>query len=838
MLPQAGTGAAQTTSTSLQPPSVRRDNQRSMHSTQPYSARPTGRIRPLLIIALLGLLAAAYVTADWWIGIPATESARYVGRQSCVQCHQEQIQAWTGSDHDLAMDRATAETVLGDFHDAELQHHGITSKMFRRDGRYLVRTEGPDGQMSDFPIKYVFGYDPLQQYLVEFDRQPDMPDEENARLQVLRISWDTHKGRWFYLDPPDVQEKLAPGDPLHWTGSAQNWNHMCADCHSTNVRKNFDVRSRRYHTTFSEIDVSCESCHGPASQHVQMATSWSPFWDRRLGYGLRRLKGQDNDSQIDACAACHSRRRVFHANDGLHDRFYDCFENELLGPNTYYADGQIRDEVYVYGSFTQSKMYHKGVRCSDCHDPHSTRLKATGNQLCTSCHTAHSADRYDTPAHHHHRPGEPGSGCADCHMPQTPFMKVDLRADHSIRVPRPDLSVSLGTPNACTGCHLDASRLPESLRSDGSLQHYADWLEAARTGNQPIAEEVQRTDKWSLEKCREWFPVKQRVDFAPALDAAWHGKPRAVPLLEKVVGDRSLPAIARASSLSQLGFLAPDRVAAAARRPLRDSSPQLRSTAATALQFQPPAVLLESVQPLLNDQVRLVRTEAARVMAHLPATMLKPRYRQARDAALTEYREGLLINADQAGSHMALGILAERMGHVEQAIEAYRTAIHVQPDVAGPRSNLATLLERMGKGAEAARLRAEELSLLQRDAALAPNHPAVQYRYGLALYLNGHLEQSVTVLKRACQLDPTNLDYRVALTLLLERLQHWPEALESARQLRHLAPQNAQFQQIEQQIFQQSGGAATGRSAADAPPLPHGSSSGQPDEPPRRVTPP
>src|SRR5690606_24502038 len=217
---------------------------------------------------------------------------------------------------------------------------GVVSRLFRDGERYMIHTEGPDGEMADFEIKYVFGVSPLQQYMVEFDRTDDMADSEIARLQVLRISWDTLAKKWFYLPPPDVKEKLAPDDDLHWTGIAQRWNNMCADCHSTNLRKNYDPHSGRYRTTFSEIDVSCETCHGPGGAHVKLASSRSLFWDRKLGYGLPDLKSTDNNVQIDACAPCHSRRRIVHPDYRPGQSLYECFANEPLQETTYHCDGQ------------------------------------------------------------------------------------------------------------------------------------------------------------------------------------------------------------------------------------------------------------------------------------------------------------------------------------------------------------------------------------------------------------------------------------------------------------------------------------------------------------------
>ncbi|MCH7599357.1 MAG: hypothetical protein IH973_06340, partial [Myxococcales bacterium] len=235
------------------------------------SDRPAaGRFRPASHLAWLVVVATSAI-----VSIAASpgraELPTHLGGAACAQCHPKEAREWTGSHHDLAMQPANESTVKGNFNDASHTHQGITTLFFRRGPKFMVHTEGPDGKLSDFEVKYVFGVEPLQQYMVEFDRPADMPKDQIARLQVLRISWDTENKRWFYLSPPDVDEKLSPDDDLHWTGIAQRWNTMCAECHSTNLQKNFDAERRVYRTTFTEIDVSCEACHGPGSTHIQLA---------------------------------------------------------------------------------------------------------------------------------------------------------------------------------------------------------------------------------------------------------------------------------------------------------------------------------------------------------------------------------------------------------------------------------------------------------------------------------------------------------------------------------------------------------------------------------------
>jgi tetratricopeptide (TPR) repeat protein len=753
--------------------------------------------RPVVIAGVAFLVLAGGVFADYWSAKPVGIEATYVGRAACIDCHKDQADAFRGSHHDLAMDVASDDSVLGDFNDATLLTDGITSRMFRDGQRFMVHTEGETGELEDFEVKYVFGVEPLQQYMVEFDRDEDLSPDEVARLQVLRISWDTVQKRWFYLRPPDVAEKLEPDDPLHWTGVAQRWQTMCAECHSTDLKRNFDPKTTRYHTTFSEIDVSCEACHGPGSLHVELANSKSLFWDRNYGYALARLKGDDPEPQLQTCAPCHSRRGVLAGGFKAGDQFCDHFSLELLRDDTYYADGQIKDEVYVYGSFVQSRMYHKGVRCTDCHDPHSLKLKHPGNETCTSCHQ-HTAGKYDVPSHHHHVPGTAGAMCVNCHMPERTYMDVDPRRDHSLRVPRPDLSVKLGTPNACSGCHV-ADQL-ESIDGPArpSLKEYSDLLAAADEGDQQVDAAIKLTDKWCDDACEQWYGSnrKKPAHFAEPIVAMRSAgsdpdaQKQAIEDLLRlaVTPDEFAPAIARASALAELATAGVTAATKTAKQILDNPNehPVVRAAAINLFMGGPnqisPAMIRKALLPYIDDESRLVRTEAARVLVTSGAYQTLRRSEKSRvDLALREVRDAMMMASDRAGAHMGWAMLREGQGRYAEAIEAYETAMRVEPGTTGPRTNLASLLEGLAgesQGLQAAQLmsrvaqlRAAELPLLGRDASLAPDNAQVQYRYGLALYLAGRMTEAMERLNRATELAPDVPDFRQARDLLQEKLQ-------------------------------------------------------------------
>jgi tetratricopeptide (TPR) repeat protein len=779
------------------------------------------------------LFIAAYVFADWYYTLPVDTKATFVGRNTCLECHQTEHKLWEGSHHDKAMDIAKKDTVLGDFDDATIEHFGIESKMFQRAEKYFVNTEGPDGKMADFEVKYVFGVEPLQQYMVEFDRPADMPANEIARLQVLRISWNTEKKEWFYLEPPDVAEKLDPQDDLHWTGITQCWNTTCAECHSTDLQKNYDVKTMTYHTTFEEIDVSCEECHGAGSVHVDLAKSSSMFWDRKLGYGLAKLKGPDPQPQLQMCAKCHSRRRVLDSHFRPGDQYHDFYGTDLLLDPLYHCDGQILDEVYVFGSFAQSKMYHKSIRCTDCHDPHTTKIKYPDNKLCTSCH-AHAAGKYDTEGHHNHKTGSKGAQCVECHMPETTYMAVDPRRDHSLRVPRPDLSVKYDVPNACTGCHLERSKL-EPVKTLGFTQ-YADWVRAAAEGDEEVAEDLAVINQWAADKTKEWYGDKtpSTPHFADTFYKSRLNQIEAKEELMELAVDVKMPDIVRATAIAELGRFTDDSTRKTIEKLLKDKSAQIRTAAIghiEAVWRQVPEFrgqdLANKIIPLLDDPARLVRVEAGRVLANLPKNIegipenqvhkfsarIGGDKRQAMQRAIQEFKNSLMVSNDRAAAHMGMGILYESMRDYDGAERAYLAAIRVESGVTGPRANLAHLLETritdkqaqiqqvktaefaaqqfaiiQGYQKRIADLRLGELKLLERDAKLAPDLAPVQYRYGLAVYLAGDYAKAEAALVKAAKLEPRATEYLLAAALLFQKLKKYNEAIRYCNEAIKIRP--------------------------------------------------
>ncbi len=344
------------------------------------NAATPARSRRGLYALVVAVILIAIAVDVWWIlrpgkapdvaevSAPTVVTARYVGSEACAGCHAQAYAAWNDSHHALAMQHATAQTVLGDFDDATFRYAGTTTTFFIRDGKHFVRTDGADGKLADFEVQYTFGVDPLQQYLIAF------PD---GRLQALSASWDSRPEgqggqRWFHLYP---DEKVDYRDELHWTRRSQNWNFMCADCHSTEVRKQYDAGADTFNTTWADLTVGCEACHGPASAHLEWTEAQPANTHKGLAAVLderasatwandaatnkpARSHPREHDTEIEVCAQCHARRSQIAEGYRAGLPFLDFYRPALLSPGLYHADGQQRDEVYIWGSFLQSRMYH------------------------------------------------------------------------------------------------------------------------------------------------------------------------------------------------------------------------------------------------------------------------------------------------------------------------------------------------------------------------------------------------------------------------------------------------------------------------------------------------
>ncbi|BHH85894.1 tetratricopeptide repeat protein [Desulforhopalus sp. 52FAK] len=679
------------------------------------------------------------------IAVVEEQENHFVGSKACASCHKGVYEKWENSHHDLAMAVATDEIVRGDFNDAVYfdKYSGVTSRFFQKAEKYFVETEDGDGVVERFEITHTFGVYPLQQYLIPFN---------GGRLQCLNIAWDDKKKVWYRLPPYEVD---GPSDWLHWTKGGQNWNGMCAECHSTTLQKNYDKKSNSYSTNWSEINVGCEACHGPASKHRDWAEKPAMGRPELKNAGLTvTTRDLPAKKMVSLCAPCHSRRFQLGDNDHSEGELLDKMVPSLLDEGLYYPDGQILEEVYVYGSFTQSKMYKNGVKCSDCHDPHSIKTHAEKNELCLQCHRK---DEYDTETHHFHKEmykGKPSDGhlCVKCHMPGRYYMGVDYRPDHSLRIPRPDLSEKLATPNSCsaTDCHGD------------------------------------KTIEWVVESYNKWYGTKRKPHYGEVFSKARQGTLEKSVELQNLADDALLPAIVRATALSLLRHYPGPETLNTFIRALQDGDALIRYTALRNLSQLPNDRLVKLVAPKLYDSVKAVRIEAASVLAKVPLQELRPVDRELQTKTVEEYRTAMLYNSDFAPQRYNLGNLASSQGDGATAKKYFREAIAIDNLFYPAKVNLAMQLNREGLNEEAEKL-------LEEVVAEHPEHYEISYSLGLLQAELGNYKGAAISLGKAADGMPQYSRARYNQALAYMKLQDWDQAEKRLLQALEIDSGNRQY---------------------------------------------
>lgn len=665
-----------------------------------------------------------------------------VGSASCAECHRAQSDAYQSSHHAQALVKPSPARFANS--SSFTTPLGGATNFSLRDGAPFV---------DDYPVRYVAGVWPLEQYVVETER---------GKLQSLGVAWNTRDSKWFHVYGADG---VAPHDSLFFTGAAQNWNQICADCHSTWVERRYDADADRFDTRWAEQAVGCEACHGPGAEHVRSARAGkpSPFVTRLTRSEPWRPSATGSPTprppdprEDETCAPCHARRLPLKEGFVASDPFLDSFEPDLLRPDRYHADGQVEGEVFEWGSFQQSRMHHAGVKCSDCHEPHSGKPLAQGNALCVRCH---EPTRFDVKEHSRHAEAR-APQCVDCHMPRTTFMQVHERRDHSIRIPRPDHSVAFGTPNACNKCHT----------------------------NKPAA--------WARDAVAQWAPAsQQKPHFVEALAADRRGQLDAPRRLRELAQSESFPAIARATALERLGSYGSIR---ALRNALTSAEPLIVYGAVRGAAQLPPPQRAALLVPALRHARRAVRVAAAKALAGVP---VPADAQPALDRAFTEAEQAFDVSASRPETQVERSAFELARGKLAEAERSLQRALRLDSCFVEAHLNLAELHRQRGDEAASGRaigaaldcnpksapahhalglwqVRAKQPALgsLKKAVELLPGDPRFSYVLAVALAGAGDRAGAIRVLEAASKRRPNDVSVLQALATYLP-----PEKADAVR---------------------------------------------------------
>ncbi len=751
-------------------------------SRKPQTSPPSSRPWLLVVVILAG---AAIVFAAWhftrppaYTAIPAPVApplpagpivmpeaeafAQYAGDAACKACHAEAHDKWAGSHHGLAERPIRADLDMAGFSPEKTFTHGTQKTIARvsAGNDAEIVTLGFNGEIKPYAIERVIGHDPLRQFLVQ---------GTGGRLHATESCWDPRKNEWF-----DVygNEDRKPGEWGHWTGRGMVWNTMCASCHNTRVRKNYDAQTDTFHTTMAQMTVSCEACHGPMRQHAQSAHSGTYTAQGMIAPPPANAEAvARNQQSIEACAVCHARRTELTGDFKPGDRFFDHHFLAIVDhSDVFYPDGQIRDEDYEYSSFLSSRMHNAGVRCMDCHDPHTAKIILPGNALCMRCHTQGGFPNAPAivPAQHtFHLPESAGSQCINCHMPQTTYMQRHPRHDHGFTIPDPLLTKQFNIPNACNRCHADKD---------------TDWSLAA-------------TEKWYGERMNR----RTRTRGTLMAKAKRGDSDAREPLMALLHGDE-IPYWKASASLMLDQWLGDNAVQAALMEQLDHPHPLVRTSAVQSLgplcedRSSPARSRIES---LLQDSVRSVRVAAAwalRDSVDLDSTAGK------------EVQHMLDINADQPSGQMQLGQwnyarhnIPKAMAHMQRAIAwdpnsppFYRDLAMIQSLAGDPRSSIQSLMEAI---------------------RLSPNEPEYRFSIGLAWHEAGDLDKAIAALRDTVRLAPDHSRAWYNLGLAFNAQMKTDEALDALIHGEHAAPNDPSIPYARATILAQLGRNAEARDA-------------------------
>lgn len=655
--------------------------------------------------------------------------------EQCGDCHREVFNDWLESDHNKAMDVATDTTVLGDFSNVTFEHFNQKATFYKKAEKFFVKFQEGE-KKTNYEVSYVFGHFPLQEYLIK---------TENGKMQVFPFAWDSRDkssgGQKWYPIYPD--EEISSKDRLHWLQPLQNWNGMCADCHSSGLKRNYDSEKDSFNTVWDEINVSCQSCHGrlnndhysndPSSHSVLSENEQKNIGNWLLGEGekIASWSGPERDNGfMERCFACHSLRTSLTDGISPSDPFLSQFKPALLTTPQYHVDGQIRDEVYVYGSFLQSKMFEAGVNCNDCHNPHTAKVKVEGNGLCLQCH---KASAYDDITHHRHKPKTEGSKCVNCHMPTKTYMGVDERRDHSFHIPAPHLTDKFGTPNACNNCHEDKGA------------------------------------QWAQDNVNNWrgaTPPSHPAEMQYMLLLS--GEKLTLNSHFSLAKNTALPDIKRATVVSLFPASVQNLAYTYAKMLANDESPLVRLAFADISFLVDKGSRTQLLKALLADEYKAIRVTAAeQIIASGEISLISAK-------VLDELYEAAHQTLWRGEGNLNASLIHANQGNFDKAKAFLEAGISRDPFFEPNYINLANIYRSLGNSSL-------EASTLRKGLDTNKNSSLMHYAEGMRLIRSQDVKTAIIHFKAANDIDPNNSNYLYILSLALDKAGKTKQAIALLR---------------------------------------------------------
>jgi Tfp pilus assembly protein PilF len=392
-------------------------------------------------------------------------------------------------------------------------------------------------------------------------------------------------------------------------------------------------------------------------------------------------------------------------------------------------------------------MYGAGVNCLDCHDKHTMKIKIEGNGLCLQCH---SGEVYNKKDHHQHQENSQGAQCVNCHMPETRYMGVDDRRDHSFKVPRPDLSEQFNTPNACIKCHED------------------------------------KNNQWAEENLIKWHGKPQALLPSKRLLMKLNaGQSISVAQHLSIIADEKIDVISRASALQMLSYTTQSIPANKLLPYIKHSEPLLRLSAASVGLLLAPKERERHLSVLLNDKLKAIRVAAAR---SLVSTTISSENQATFSSAFEELTSTNEINSWRGEGRANQAMMALEVNDTLGAEASLKQAIKIEPYFDASYINLADLYRSQQRASLVN-------SVLRQGMKNNPLSGALTYSYGLHLVRQQKLAKAIEYFEKSINLASQNQQYAYTYVLAIDGTSDSQQALT---ELKRLTPKYSDKNQLKE----------------------------------------
>jgi len=715
-------------------------------------------------VVLLFIVSAMAVVRTMEMSLLASAQEPFAGSASCRQCHEKFYQLWAPSHHGLAMQPYTFEFAQANLKAPQgsirIGKYEYIACIGREEGWVLEK--GSDGEKRLLMV-HVMGGKNVYYFLTPMER---------GRLQTLPVAYDVRTGTWFDTAASGVRHFPGAGTsaPVHWTDPMYTFNTSCHSCHVSQLSTNYDLRAGTYRTTWVEPGINCESCHGPAQEHVRVCRA-SPAGQIPQDLKIISTKSFTTEQTNSMCGSCHAKMSPVSVSFKPGDRYFDSFDLTTLEHPDFYPDGRDLGENYTMTTWRMSPCVKSGkLDCMHCHTSsghyrfadEGSGVRGQGsdtgslipagqksNAACLPCHQ----DKVDSATvHTHHKADGAGNRCIVCHMPMTDFARM-TRSDHSMRPPVPAATLRFKSPNACNICHSD------------------------------------KDPTWADQQVRQWHSddyQKPILERAALVEAARRGDWRRLSAMLAYIGSKDRDEIVAASLVRLLYRCeSPAKWSVVIKALQEDSSPLVRSVAAQTLDGYVTEESVRALAKATTDEYRLVRVRAAAALAAIPVGQLPGEYRGVMERVTTEMLDGLLARPDDYASQYNLGNFYLQRGDQEKALVSYQNAIKFRPDFVPPHVNVAFVYNARGENDKA------EASF-RRAIALDPNDPAVHLNLGMLLGEMQRPKDAEQAFRRALQIDPNSAAaaYNLAVCVASDRPY---ESLRLCQKAYQLHPEEGKY---------------------------------------------